>query len=1057
MPRKIDPKNKLKTGTGLAGNDSIEANAFPDTDPNMAVGVGLEAHIKDPVDAHDASAISYENEPVYFGDNVDDVLDELGGLVPPRPPTLGNWKTYLDFLGIPDWGVLKLNDDDLMGAGFVHADNKGMSVYPYYHNAPKQWSDLPPQEVSGADLVADPTFNVSDGTYTGGGEGVIYSSHSGGYARGTEIIESFNITKDSETHCVVSGSLFPADRGTLALFHIPAEGTLADIECIAALNCGQGIEDGCDGETGGIWNYGVGDDPYQYPSAASGQFDLRELHTGVETGSVSNIATIEPHPTDPSLAHIFMVTGTSPDIEIGDKIYVQGSNSTPNIDGEHVVLAKSPPMYVIAETITVNGNTGTVAIPLEPSDFSPPNADNSAGQVREEYTILGGSSSSVVPNKGVDSRDDNNFFRYRLPYLENYEELLWTPLDASSRYFKKPTISLDPNVDLTMAGNYTNFNKDYWTFQLARYRHRFLIDKTGSGNEKGSFFMIHFKKEEYFENLLLDKVEPTNDQIYSANLVDWSDVEHKDNIYEADTVVKPSSSYNILKSRIFADDDGISAAIQPLQPYTLTRTLDKVMFVSGVRYFTTTDGFGMDGVTFNVNNLFQNSFRMGANDPTTQSEGFHMAKPAHYYTGQFSRRMTITANHGEDYHNRIEIPYSFLGAFDLTNAPQPADVATYVSPSTIIFDSSSSPVFSSEARPVVHVRQPVLHKDPNYVTSRIGNEISSKKIMVHSTNGSIYQDSTTPTYTAERDVYEDFLDEAYRWIWDLSIFGVSPSIPVEELTRILGSGLPTVGAIDIPVRIGDNATFDPASFMVQGKHLTSIAGTPEAQVAGLPFFNPPMIEGVTLPNPPCGVLLYPQYDYSTNHRPSQIDGDISSPQPDYSAEIEDKIFIRAFDASFSRSIPPLRVPEAIGSSFFKLRIHGLQLEDFAWSGGASAGGLGIAILVKVAGLTTWMDIGRVDGSGASKQDAFSDGAGCQINDPSETKNGVSSDTGIVYADVLVHTGGAAPLFENAVGEAPILVKVILKDSAEGRALDMTTPNIMGKCRGLCGIELLRPE
>ena len=102
MPRKIDPKNTIKPSTGLVGNDSIEANAFSDTEPNMAVGVGLSAHIKDPVDAHDASAISYENEPVYFGDNVDGVLDELGGLVPPRPPTIGNWKSYLDFVGVSD-------------------------------------------------------------------------------------------------------------------------------------------------------------------------------------------------------------------------------------------------------------------------------------------------------------------------------------------------------------------------------------------------------------------------------------------------------------------------------------------------------------------------------------------------------------------------------------------------------------------------------------------------------------------------------------------------------------------------------------------------------------------------------------------------------------------------------------------------------------------------------------------------------------------------------------------------------------------------------------------
>ena len=1051
MPRKIDPKNKLKTGTGLAGNDSIEANAFPDTDPNMAVGVGLEAHINDPVDAHPASAISYENEPIYFGDNVEEVLDELGGLVPPRPPTLGNWKTYLNFVGIPDWGVLKLSDDDKVGFGFIHPENNGFSVYPYYLSTEtKNWTDLPPDEERGADLVSDSVFNVMNVPYTGGGNG-FQGSHAGGYARGTEIIESFNVVKQIDTHCVISGSLFPADRGTLALLHLPAQSTLADIECIAALNCGQGIEDGCDGETGGIWNYGVGDDPYQYPSAASGQYDLKELHTGYETGSIMMIGSIEPHPTDPSLAHI--IVSAPPillSIEAGDKIFVQGSNSTPNIDGEHELVAIGFDRYTIVATITVDGNTGSVGIPLEPSDFDPTNADNTAGQVREEYTILGGTLSSVIPNKGVDSRDDNNFFRYRLPYLENYAELLWTPPSAVDRYYKKPTVSLNPTDDLELAGNYTNFNKDYWTFQIARYRHRFIINDDPTTREKGSYFIIHFKKEEYFENLMIDKVAPTSDQVYSANIVDWTDLESKDNVYDDSTsVIRPSASYDILKSRIFADDDGESATIDPITPYTLTRAIDSVIYVSGVRYFLSDGVFGMDNVTFTVNNLFSNSFRMGGYDVTKQSEGFRMARPTHYYTGQFSRRMTITANHGEDANNRIEIPYDLLGGFDLANAPLPADVATYVSPSTIIFDTSSQPVFSSDARPVVHVRQPVKHYNSNYVISLDGAEQSGKKIMTHSTNGIQYTDAN-PTYNNMKDFKEDFLDESYRWISDLNS---PPALTPDEIERILGAGLPTVGAIDIPVRLTD-ASWLVTSFMEEGRHLVSLAGTEEAQFAGLPFLNPPMIEAVTNPAPVCGVLLYPQYNYGSGHRPSQIDGDISSAQPDYSGETGDKIFIRAFDACFSKSG---KIDDAIGSSFFKLRIHGLELEDFAWSGGASSGGLGIAILVKVAGLTTWMDIGRVDGSGASKQDAFSDGAGCQINDPTETKDGVSTDTGIVYADVLVHTGGAAPLYENSEAEAPILVKVILKDSAEGRALDMTTPNLMGKCRGLCGIELLRPE
>lgn len=1042
MPRKIDPKNKLKTGTGLAGNDSVEANAFPDTDPNMAVGVGLEAHINDPVNAHPASAIGYENDPVYFGDNVDDVLDELGGLVPPRPPTVGNWKTYLDFVGITDWGVLKLNDDDL-DASFFDLSSFGASVYPYYHNPPKRWGDLPPNETNGADLVSDAIFNVDDGVYTGGGDG---STFAGGYERNTSVIETHNIYKDGTDHVVVSGSLFPADRGTLAIFYVPPEGTLADIECIAALNCGQGIDE-CDGETGGIWNYGVDDDPYQFPSAASGQYDLQELHTGYVRDTVTTITSIEPS-TTAGIANIYFTTAPSVVVGIGDKIYIQGSDSTPSVDGEWEVVGMGLGLYQIVETITANGSTGTLGQPLSPSDFDPSNADDTSGQVREEYTILGGTSSSVAPNKGVDSRDDNNFFRYRLPYLENYNELIWTPVTQTSRYFKKPPVSLNPSVDLDLAGNYTAFNKDYWTFQVARYRHRFAIPSTAS-NERGSFFIIHFKKEEYFEKLLLEVIAPTEDQLYSATLMDWNDFEASDNIYVKEGSVKPSPSYNILKSRLFSEPEGESAVIVP-QNYDLQRTVGNTMFVSGIQYFSG-GGLGLANVTFSINDLFLNTWRTGDREV---SEGMEMPNPVHLYTKQFSNGYVgLIDDHGINKNNRLEIPYSLLGAYDLANSPSPADVAVYTSPATIEFIAQgNSPQFSSQATPIVFVRQPIKHKDTGYVIGANLQESTLKNILVHSTDKSIYQDSTTPVYDFAGDVAERFLDEAYRWIWDLGTLG----LPADELTRILGSGLPTTGVIDIPVRIGANATFDPASFMVQGKHLTSIAGTPEAQVAGLPFRNPPMAEGVVTPSPSLGVLIYPQKNYGVNHRPSVAEGDIGVAQHDYSAETGDKVFIRAFDAAFSRSPNPLT--EAIGSSFFKLRIYGLQLEDFAWSGGASSGGLGIAIFVKLAGLTTWMDIGRLDGSGASKQDAFSDGAGCQVNDPTETKNGVDTNTGIVYADVLVHTG-VATLYENSVGEAPILVKVVLKDSPEGRALNFEqTPNDkMQTGRGLCGIYLVRPE
>ena len=148
-----------------------------------------------------------------------------------------------------------------------------------------------------------------------------------------------NIDKD----VLVSGSLFPADRGTLALFHIPAGGTIQDITCLAALNCGQGIEDGCDGETGGIWTYGANNDPYTYPAAASGQFDLIELHTGYVRHSRGNINNVSPN-TNPALTDIeVLLTGPNTNannyLSQGEEIYVSGCTAVPDINGKHIVVS----------------------------------------------------------------------------------------------------------------------------------------------------------------------------------------------------------------------------------------------------------------------------------------------------------------------------------------------------------------------------------------------------------------------------------------------------------------------------------------------------------------------------------------------------------------------------------------------------------------------------------------------------------------------------------------------------------------------------------------------
>ena len=242
--------------------------------------------------------------------------------------------------------------------------------------------------------------------------------------------------------------------------------------------------------------------------------------------------------------------------------------------------------------------------------------------------------------------------------------------------------------------------------------------------------------------------------------------------------------------------------------------------------------------------------------------------------------------------------------------------------------------------------------------------------------------------------------------------------------------------------------------------MTPITGVmQELQVAGFPDRNPPLSDGVTASIPSRGILMYPQKNYLADYRPSIVDGDLSAyGQPNYAAYAGDRIYVRCFDLAFSRSAVPLT--EAIGSSIFKIRIYGLKLVDFAWSGGAEVGNDNIALLVKLAGLTTWMDLGRPDGSGPSKQDAFQDGAGCQIIDTTETVEGRDKDSGIWYSDVLVHTGTSASIYENSYGEAPLLFKAIIKDSVGGKALNFEQGGADGTvsdCRGLVGVEIIRPE
>ena len=1076
MPRKLDP-SKIKTGTGLAPSDSIEGNAFVGTSITGADSNTLGAHLNDPTDAHDASAISIDGVPtgIFETDNVEGALDELSGLVPPRPPTIGNKKTYMSFTGVPDWGVLKLGDAGLVERGILSSSILSPYIYPYYHEYTQAfWVDQPTPR--GNDIQSDSIFNVEDATYRGGGLGKTFA---GGFNRNnTHTIESFNLyeTTGSAREVIISGSLFPADRGTLGIFYIPEGGTINDIECLAAINCGQGILDECDGKFGGIFTIATNDDIYDYPSAATGQYDLSELHTGYVRGTDRDISSVTP---SGSLAVVTCTTNHN--LVAGNQVFIQGCDAVPDINGYNTIVdVTSVTEFRIMPSgvITANGTTGTVGTSLTPASFNPANADNSAGQVRLGYTILGGTTSSAAPTdvSFVDGRNDNNFFRYRLPYLENYASLIYTPENHQPRYFEKPSVSLDPSTDLTLAGNYEGFTKDYWTFQLARYRHKVELPFTSLAGEKGSLLMLHFKKETFFEDLVTDKNAPAPERLYSANLINWTNIESDLNIYNTspEGQTTSSSAYNILKSRIYEDHSGTVAPVLS-GSYLLNRTIDEVYYVSGVAYFRPHPTAGVplrfENVAFSVSNLFDDTFRLGKCDNATEAtnEMLH-PDPTSLWLGSYGTNFTIpVGGHGRrniTKSSMVEIKYSLLGSFDLSNPPPAGAVGNFAAPTTAhyVVAGDETPTFCANAKIRAFAKRPLLHDSTGYIVGNTLSEFSGDTIMIHSASSTSAYRTTSMNFTSYKDTKELFLDETYRWRWD---FGSAASLiasgdlsTTDEYDRLFGAGLPTVGVIDIPVQVSLGGAFVPASFRYMGDHEIPLDATRlEAQVAGFPDRNPPLSDGVKTAIPQSGILRYPQVDYSTGHRPSITRNDLSTyNQPDYSGLLGDRVFIRAFDLAFSRHTVPL--PEAIGSTFFKIRIHGVELEDFAWAGGATSGSDGLAIFVKLAGLTTWMDIGRLDGSGPSKQDAFSDGAGCQVNDPTETKNGVNPDTGIVFADVLIHTGTSASIYENSFGEAPILVKVVIKDSSAGRDLNFEQGGSVSSVqyiRGLTGIEIIRPE
>lgn len=1033
MPRNIDP-DTIKTGPGFKSADSQE------TDTGSSPG--LTNHTTATSGAHPATAIDIDDEPpLYDSNNVEGALDELASLIPPRPPKLGEFSTLVGISGIPDWGSLKLNDgafDERPGSTAKSWDTGEAYAYWQYDSDPAIVD--PPFDVLGADPATDTTFNVTDGTYTGGGEG---ETHAGAFTRnvgGPNPIQTSNrlvLNTGSDRGVVVSGAVYPADRGVLALIQWPADGDSVDFlaqslteRCLAAILLGQGVNSSCDGKVGGIFTLGDdgsgGVDPFAYPGQATGQYDLRELHTALSTIDSSGLG--------------FVADTTAGQVRLGTD-----PNAGPTVAG---------------------------GIP-----------------------ILGAGSAATGGG------DDNNFFRYRLPYLSDFSSatgLKYTPTAEKPRYFLKPSIAENSGVDLTEAGDYVSLPKDYWNFQVARFRHRFVLTNTSGGSspqEDGTFILLHFKTEAAFESLVRDGVAPADADLYSPNLVDWTDPENPTNVHDISgaLVNGPADSYHLIRSRIYEDPVASIAVTTSSNDYTLAIDRDVATVISGVRYLIPVDPILGNVTISDLNfvsptNYWGNTFLTdnstgAASTPSekTHNPGILSLSPFSFdLNGSSNPTFTggVTIDSSFRRRQRLELGFTNLvsGGKDKTDGPLPTDTISYTftSPNDIDFEGDiSEPAFSQSAAPYMYLFRPLYFESVSNLTDQIRlDEVSGNTVLFHSTQQSASSEfgnftslgglpaAGTPIGNLEnatKDTTERFLDEVYRYRVDWS--GVTPAA---DQANLIGPGLPSgSSSIDIPVRAGSaGAPWDNASWLQQGEHLTdlsTLAG--ELQVAGLPERAPIPTSASTLalyPFPSAGILQFPKTDYTTGYTPSLGAGEITTAQPDYSGipTTGDREYVRAFDIAFSRS----GTPESMaGLSTFYLRIRGLELADYAYSA-PGPGSTAIAIMVKVPGLTTWMDLGRADGSGPSKQDGFSDGAGCQVTGPS-TFDGIEDETRVVFSEVEVNVGGSASFFLNSASEVPVLVKVIVKDSVSGRALDFTQGAITSDTanqRGLVGIEVVRP-
>lgn len=1117
----------------------------------------LASHLGDPKGAHAAVAISIDGHPaLILSDNVEGALDELMGAIAPEPPKLGQWLAHMvtQFDGVPDWGARRMTDGPTRITAHAPPESleTGHGVYPFYWMDPTPTLDkeFTSYGLLGEDPYTDPIWNHVSSLM--GTTSAFAGTRAGGYTdAGTDgVVRTHLIPKysaapwgatDEIPAICLSGALYPADRGVLALLHFPDPQSgdtfltqTLDERCWGALLLGKGLYGSsfcssspgglsCDGEPGGIFQVGTdanGDyDPFAYPGRATGQYNLQEMHSGLSVIDGSAL----PAPWVGGVKRIQNDTVPGPgQVRLG----------TDPAAGE-----ADPTTY----GIPILGATSDAYDPA-------PANDADLGERRIGHSVV----------------MDANFFRYRLPYLADYSPttgLKYTPSGEvkqttreTGRYFDLGVEANDNNVwteqvgatwYLKKGGNFEGFSQDYWTWQLARYRQIFAQkEAVGAGNRLGTLLLVHFKTEADFEKCARDGIMPWDGvngyPTYSPTLtvdpVTAVPATYVD-VVNGDTGAAPATPapdygygadpYHNVRHNTFTAETTTAPSVVA-ERWTVTKVgvaLD-VTFVSGVAYAiprvgtTNLDNVYIDGLSAEFQNAWLNGYRVDDNALT----GSPAAAPASV-SGPCSAFLSLPhfcyeippdptrfpagfadANLGFR-SQRVELPLPFAGfngtgLFSEANGPAAGDSLTVSieGPAPLPVGNISlegdpnTPAFSTAAAPRVFIRRPLHNAPIQPVTSTgYGQRLTLDmapltNVLFHSTGfhngggagaGGHFGNFLTgggvaysTLLTTSKDTAEFFLDEVYRIASNFP--GVAD--PVEQAC-LTGPGMAAWigGPINVPVRSGNTAvgTWPASSWLQLGSHTGAVPNY-ELQVAGLPDRNPPPENWVPMPFPSAGILIYPRTNYSVGYWPP--DAELAPfMQADYTGSAGTRYYVRCLDAAFSRSA--LLHQNAAGQTTVTLRLNGLTLEDFQFvapgPGSTTVANVGIAVQIKVPGLTTWMDLGRRDGDGPSKQDVGLDGAGCQVVGP-YTFNGVDLDTGVVYCQVRAHVGPAAALangIANGLGrfEVPVLVRVVMtsdaldydftkKNLGPGSFIGLANPAIWAhRARGLVGLMVVHPN